>query len=195
MDPAGLISRILDAVERIAKGRKGLDTDGEEHEGRIWYEDGIAKSLAVFQEARSAGDLRSLIVVEIAFLQQEIEFCAEGDAKTANSLTQAVQSFDDALRCLKTVETPDAYRYVEASYSTVSQYRYQGCPRDAVHLAAVAHWTRFQNSLRTPGVNMREKAVLEQRAANMKTIQSIWLAKQRESLGGEMISAKHSAKT
>jgi hypothetical protein len=42
---------------------------------------------------------------------------------------------------------------------------------------------------------MREKAVLEQRAANMKTIQSIWLAKQRESLGGEMISAKHSAKT
>jgi hypothetical protein len=84
------------------------------------------------------------------------------------------------------VEDPLAYRFVETAFPTSPKYRIQGYPRDAVHLACAAHWTRLQNVLRSPGINMAEKAVLQQRTANMKTIQqnfTIIYQKKRESDG------------
>jgi hypothetical protein len=124
-----------------------------------------------------------MILVELAFLKQELQFCDETDAITRNSLTQAIQSFDDALRCLKIVEDSALYRGAEATYPTALKYRYHGFPRDAIHLACTAHRTRLQNSLRTPGINMIEKAVLTQRAANMATIQAAYTDKQKKTLG------------
>jgi len=97
-------------------------------------------------------------------------------------LTQAIQGFEDALRCLKTVQDKTLYQGVETSYPTAPKYRYYGFPRDAVHLACNAHRTRLQNSLKTPGINMIEKAVLTQRAANMLTIQAAYTEKQRTAL-------------
>jgi len=95
----------------------------------------------------------------------------------------AAQSFEDALRCLKTVNDSTLYRGVETSYlTTKKESRYHGFPRDAVHLACDAHRTRINNSLRTPGINMIEKAVLTQRAANMMTIHAAYMEKQRKAL-------------
>ncbi|MDR3147648.1 MAG: hypothetical protein LBU00_04640 [Treponema sp.] len=163
-------------------GRKGFATNGKEHEGRVFYEQGISLALSVFQEAQSSRDPETMLLTESSFLQQEFYFCAETDAGTRNSLIQAIQSIEDALRCLKIVEDAPAYRSAEATYPTASKYRYQSFPRDAVHLACAAHWTRLQNSLRTPGINMIEKAVLQQRAANMKTVQYNYLEKQRKTV-------------
>jgi len=85
---------------------------------------------------------------------------------------------------LKIVEDTTLYKAAEATYLTASKYRYHGYPRDAVHLACTAHRTRLQNSLRTPGINMIEKSVLVQRAANMTTIQSVYAGKQSKAFQG-----------
>jgi hypothetical protein len=123
-----------------------------------------------------------MIWVEMVFLQQEFQFCEDTDTSTRSSLTQAIQSFEDALRSLKTVEDSILYHAAETTYPTASKYRYHGFPRDAIHLACAAHRTRLQNSLRTPGINMIEKAVLTQRGANMTTIQTAYAEKQGKAL-------------
>ena len=132
MDLNGLPNKIFNAVIDIYNGRNGLATDGAEHEGRISYEIGIADASSAFQEAQDVGDLKILILGELAFLQQELQFCSEADTFTLSSLTQASGSFEDAF-----------------------------------HLACIAHRTRLMNVLRSPGINMIEKTVLQQRIANM----------------------------
>ena len=59
-----------------------------------------------------------MILVELSFLRQEFQFCDETDIITKSSLTQAIQSFEDALRCLKTVENNILYQGVETTYPT-----------------------------------------------------------------------------
>jgi hypothetical protein len=54
--------------------------------------------------------------------------------------------------------------------------RVQGFPLDVFHQA------RLRNILRAPGIEMLEKALLKQRAANMKTAQSAYVEKQRKAL-------------
>ncbi|MDR2471596.1 MAG: hypothetical protein LBD09_05755 [Treponema sp.] len=183
MDLDGLLNNILSGSANIDIGRKNLAADGLEHAGRLFYEDGISVSMSAFQEAQTAEDPRALTLVELTFLQQEFQFCDEEDAITKSSLGQAIQSFEDALACLKIAEDASAYRSANATYPTSSKYRYQGFPRDAVHLACAAHRTRIQNSLRTPGINMIEKAVLTQRAANMTAIQGAYAEKQKAAIG------------
>jgi hypothetical protein len=182
MDLAGLLNKVFQAVVDIDTGRKGLSTDGEEHNGRIHYENGISAALSAFQEAQITGDPQTFILAELTFLQQELQFCNEVDAITQSSLTQAIQSFEDALRCLKIVEDAAGYRSAEATHPTAPKYRIQGYPKDAFHLSCIAHRTRLQNSLRTPGINMKEKAVLTQRTANMTAAQGSYLAKQKQVL-------------
>ena len=182
MDLTFLLGNILFGASRIDEGRKNLATNGLEHAGRIYYEEGISISFDTFKEAQSFANPQAMILIELTFLQQELQFCNETDAITRSSLTQAIQSFEDALRCFKTVEKKNLYRGVETSYPTASKYRYHGFPRDAIHLACAAHRTRLQNSLRTPGMNMIEKAVLTQRAANMLAIQAAYMEKQRKAL-------------
>jgi hypothetical protein len=52
----------------------------------------------------------------------------------------------------------------------------------SIHQACDGHRTRLSNSLRTPGINMKEKAVIHQRAANMKTAVSHYMEKQKAAL-------------
>jgi hypothetical protein len=179
----GLPNRIFDAVFYINKGRKGLDTDGSEHDGRISYEIGLTNALSTFQEAQTAKDPQILILAELAFLQQELNFCDEADRMTRNSLVKAVQSFEDALRCLNTVEDHSGYRIAETTFPTDPNYRIQIYPRDAVHVACASHLTRLQNVQRSPGINMKEKAIHRQRTANLKTIQAQYIEKQKMALG------------
>ena len=182
MDLAGLVNSIVYGAYNIDKGRKNLATDGFEHTGRLSYEDGISIAFEVFKIAQVSADPQIMILVELTFLQQEFQFCGEADTITLSSLTQAIQSFEDALRSIKIVEDITLYRGAEATYPTDDKYRYHGFPRDAVHLACTAHKTRLQNSLRVPGINMIEKSVITQRAANMATIQAAYVEKQKKAL-------------
>jgi len=182
LDQAGLINNILLGTANIDKGRKYLTTDSLEHAGRLFYEDGIAIVLDAFKNAQVSGDPQTMVFAELVFLKQELQFCDETDIITRKSLTNAIQNFDDSLRSLKIVEDTALYQAAEATYLTDFKYRYHDLPRDAIHLACAAHRTRLQNSLRTPGINMIEKAVLTQRTANMSTIQEVYFLKQKKAL-------------
>ena len=174
----GLVDKTILAVENIYDGRNGLATDGAEREGRISYEKGIANALSTFQEAKTGDDLKTLMLTELAFLQQEFQFCNEADTFAKSSLAQAIQSFDDALLSLEAVEEP-GYKTANKTYPHNPKYRVKNYPKDAFHLACIAHRTRLQNVLRSPGINMTEKAVLQQRNANMVVAQRNYIEKQK----------------
>jgi hypothetical protein len=156
--------------------------DGMEREGRIHYQHGIAGSLECFKDTQSQADCRTIILVEAAFLAQEFQFCAEDDSATRSSLTQAIQSFEDALLSLEAVEDP-GYVVAEKTYPHRKENRVKGFPKDAFHQACIAHRTRIGNILRSPGINMTEKAVLQQRALNMLAAQGAYFEKQEKILG------------
>jgi hypothetical protein len=185
MDLNSFLDRLVFIANDIDMGRKGLAVDGKEHEGRISYEKGITGAATAFQEAQTTADPHIIIFAELVFLQQELQFCHESDTDTHSSLTQAIQSFEDALRCLQTVENKTLYQGAETTHPTSPKYRIQNFPKDAFHLACIAHRTRIGNTLRSPGINMTEKAVLRQRAANMQTAQQSYSAKQEKALGGK----------
>jgi hypothetical protein len=174
-----LLNNVLDGAFRIDDGRKGFVIPGKERQGRISYEDGIALAMSAFQEAQHSANPQTLILAEMTFLRQELQFC---DTDTRNSLTHALQRFWDALRSLETVEDAAAYKSAETTYSTDSKKRVQGFPKDVFHQACGSHNTRLRNILRTPGVNMQEKALLKQRAINMKAAQGAYVEKQRKAL-------------
>ena len=86
MDLPGLVNNILEATTSIDAGRKGLSTRGKTEEGRILYEDGIAKALSTFQLAQTTADPQTIILTEFTFLSQELEFCRKTDKRTLKAL-------------------------------------------------------------------------------------------------------------
>jgi hypothetical protein len=181
MDLISFLNNLASHANDIDMGRKGFAIDGKEHEGRIAYETGIVAALTAFHDAQIAGDPQTLILAELAFLQQELQFCNEADTNTKSSLTQAIQSFEDALRSLEAVHDT-GYKIAEKTYPQNSKYRIKGLPKDAFHISCTSHRTRIQNILRVPGMNMTEKAVYQQRFANMITAQKSYIEKQKKAL-------------
>jgi hypothetical protein len=184
LDRTGLINDILEGAFRIDDGRKGFAILGKERQGRVSYENGIALALAAFQEVQRNADPQTFILAEITFLRQELQFCAEGDTSARSSLTYAIQSFRDAMRSLEAVEDAAGYKIAEKTHLTDPKKRVQGFPKDAFHEACGSHKTRLHNILRAPGIEMLEKALLQQRAANMKAAQGAYVEKQRKALAG-----------
>ena len=177
-----LPNRAIQAVVYIGTGRIGLYTPGKESAGRISWQKGIDLAQTIFDEAHTTADPRTIIMVETAFLQQELNYTDEADTDTKNSLTAAIKSFKDAIACLKIVEKPEAYKIAEITFSNDDKCRVKTFPKDAVHCACSSHITRLKNVRSSPGINMQEKAVLLQRAANMKTAKIRYLEKQKKAL-------------
>jgi hypothetical protein len=188
----GLVDKINTSASAIYFGRKGFATKGKAEEGRISYEDGIAKALSAFQEASnhrtegtrfaSTADPQTIILAEYTFLSQELEFCDKTDKDSLSSLTQAIQSFDDAFLALKVVENKTLYQGVDDSIPHSKKYRVSGFPKDSFHIACISHNTRIQNILRTPGLDPIEKALLKQRMVNLSAGQGGYVEKQRKAL-------------
>jgi len=159
LDPTGLVYSIMTATANIDSGRKGVATRGKAEEGRISYEDGIAEALSAFKEASATNvaaataNPQTIILVEYTFLTQELQFCDKSDKESFNSLTQAIQSFDDAFLVLTIVEDSAKYQIVEKSYPHDKKYRVSGYPKDSFHVACGSHKTRIQNILRAPGID------------------------------------------
>jgi hypothetical protein len=145
-------------VATIAEGRRGLEIEGEAEAGRISFRDGLAEAMAVFQEGAISDDARTFILIDHAYVTQEMQFCDIHDADAISSLNAAISGFDDALRVLPTVKDAAAYQTVETSYPHAGDYRVNGMPKDAYHVACIAHKVRLRNALRTPGLSMTEKA-------------------------------------
>jgi len=183
LDLTGLASSIAEAALAIDYSRKGFAIRGKAEEGRISYETGISLALSTFRDAQSTVDPHIIILIEYTFLVQELQFCEESDTDSFSSLTQAIQSFDDAFLALKAVEDTTLYQGVELAIPHTKKYRLSGFPKDAFHIACIAHRTRIQNILRTPGVDPIEKALLKQRFANLSTAQSGYIEKQRKASG------------
>ena len=182
MDLAGLIDSVLISVALVDRGRRGLSTDGDEHKGRLSYEEGIAGASKAFSIAMSINDPKTILLAEEAFIEQELHYCSEEDFSTRSSLIKALQSFDDAFLCLEAVEDDAGYKIANKTWPHTSKYRIKNYPKDALHLACIAHKTRITNTLRSPGINMREKALLEQRAANMTAARNAYINKQKKIL-------------
>ena len=183
MDLIGLVGNITEATTSIDFGRKGFAIRGKEQEGRISYETGIEKAMTTFQEAQASADPQAMLLSEYTFITQELQFCGKTDKHSINSLTKAIQSFDDAFLALEAV-VESAYKISEKTYPHNATYRVNGLPKDAFHTAFIAHKTRLQNILRAPGIDPIEKALLKQRFANLTTAQKGYLEKQKKVLGG-----------
>ena len=183
MDQIGLVNNIYQAVINIDFGRKGFATRGKAEEGRLSYEDGIATAMSTFKEAQATANPQTIILVEYTFLSQELQFCEKSDKDSLGSLTQAIQSFDDAFLVLQVVDDSAIYQGAEKSHPHHKKYRVSGgFPKDSFHIACIAHKTRLQNILRAPGIDPIEKALLKQRFTNLLAAQNSYIEKQKKAL-------------
>jgi len=182
LDLITLANNIINAATQIDAGRKGFATKGKAEEGRINYEKGIDVAMTSFQQAQSTADPQTIILAEYTFLTQELEFCEKTDKDSLNSLTKAIQFFDDAFLAVKTVEKPE-YKMAEDIFPHIGKYRKNGFPKDAFHIACDSHKTRLQNILRSPGIDPIEKALLKQRLINLSAGQDGYVEKQKKILG------------
>jgi len=181
LDYSGLALRISKAAVFIDMGRKGFATRGKEAEGRISYEKGIARALAAFKETLISADPYTIILAEYTFLIQELQLCDKDDKDSLSSLTQALQSFDDAFLAIKTVEG-SSYQVVDLAIPHGKKYRLKGYPKDAFHIACISHQTRLKNILRFSGIDPIEKSLLKQRLANLPIAQNGYIEKQKKAL-------------
>jgi hypothetical protein len=182
LDTAGLIDKITDSVVFIADGRKGLAVFGETEAGLRSYLRGLADASENFTEAATSADAELMILVEHAFLTEETRLCDPSDTVALGSLKTATDSFDDALLALKAVSSATLYAGVEMAFPHSSKYRVREMPKDACHIACIAHKTRLKNIQTTPGLNMTEKAIYKQRSANMSIVQNVYFTLQQKAL-------------
>jgi len=182
LDATGLISKIYEAALTIDSGRKGFAIRGKADEGRLFYEQGIAEALSAFRDAQSTVDPQIIALVEYTYLSLELKFCDKTDTDTFGSLTQAIQSFKDALLALKIAEDPPSYKIAEQTYPNDKKHRVKNFPKDSYHIACGSHRTRLLNFTRTPGVDTIEKTLLKQRRANLSTAQKGYIEKQKKAL-------------
>jgi hypothetical protein len=181
LDLLSLANDISNAVINIDAGRKGFATRGKAEEGRISYEAGISEAMLAFQKTQVAADPQALILAEYTFITQELQLCDKTDKDTLNSLNKAIQSFDDAFLSLKAVEDP-CYKITEMTYPHHKDFRKDGFPKDAFHIAFNSHRARIKNILRSPGIDPIEKALLKQRLLNLTTAQNSYTEKQKKAI-------------
>jgi len=181
LDLPGLVNSIINAALSIDSGRKGFAIIGKEREGRINYEDGISMAMTAFQQAQASADPHALILAEYTFITQEFQLCDKSDKETHDSLTKAIESFDDAFLAVKALDESNC-KSVDCFFPRNSKYRVNGFPKDSFHIACVSHKTRLQNVLRSPGIDPIEKALLKERFANLSAAQGGYVEKQKRSL-------------
>jgi hypothetical protein len=143
---------------------------------------GLSDAAQIFDEAHQAEDVELLLIAEHTFLLQELHSCDPANTDALSSLTQAVDSFDDAFRALEVARNGAVYREAEKTYPRNGKNRVNGYPKDALHQACIAHKTRLQNTVRTPGFNLTERTVNQQRQRNLGTMQAVYLAFQAAAL-------------
>jgi hypothetical protein len=166
----------------IAQGRLGLETDGEEHEGMVTFTKGIVIATEMYTEAMKSGDPELMFLAEYTYMSEELEHAETNETGAHASAVAAVQSFDDALLALKAVADPAMYQGVELALPHRGQWRYKSLPRDAFHVACIAHKTRIKNGLSRFGVSRRDRSLAELRITVLAAAQQMYIKKQQAAL-------------
>jgi hypothetical protein len=170
------------AVSTINEGRRGLATAGGTEDGRISFERGHALALQTFKEALDSGDVELVLLAEYFFVGQELAESEADETEGRASAEAALQSFDDALLALKAVCDPAAYRGAEMTFPHRGQWRCNGLPRDAFHVACFAHKTRLRNGLSRLGLPKLDRGLAKVRIAALDATQRVYCAKQDAAL-------------
>jgi len=175
MDRNSLLIDLEYHANTIDAGRKGLATDGREHEGRINYEEGLFGAMLSFKEANASRDAHIIVEAEQVFREQELEFCEEADTATRSSLAAALRGCEDALCSLEVVKNAAIYKEAEKAHPKRPDLRIEGCPKDAFHQSCISNIARLRNADKVPEINMLEKALFAQRLDNMSVAQDAYL--------------------
>ncbi|MDR1787465.1 MAG: hypothetical protein LBR16_03335 [Treponema sp.] len=170
------------AVDSIAQGRLGMETEGEASKGVAVFAKGIAAAAELYTEVIASKDPELMILAEYTYMSEELKHAEAGESGAEASAAAAIQSFDDALLVLKTVENPAVYEGAEQAFPHYGQWRCKGFPRDAFHVACIAHKTRIKNGLSRFGVNRRDRTLAELRIAMLNAAQDGYLEKQKKAL-------------
>jgi hypothetical protein len=124
-----------------------------------------------------------LVLAELVFLQQELQFCDKDRTSALSSLNTAIQSLEDALLALEIVKDKAAYTKADKTYPHNRESRINDYPKDAFHQACLSHKTRIQNMLKVPGMNKDETALYKLRQANILVAHRAYFQLQKEVLG------------
>ncbi|GHV45109.1 hypothetical protein AGMMS49546_30220 [Spirochaetia bacterium] len=182
MDPAGLINSINDAVNLIAHGRIARRTRGQAEQGLEDFEEGIALAMNAFTEAVASADPYLMLLAEYVFVTQELESGYPEEKEALASYRAAIADFDDAFRALEVVKVPSIYQGVEKAFPRKGDYRHNGCPKDAFHVAYIGHRTRLQNTLKQMGIDPLERSFREKRIQTCPIAQSAYTVLQKKAL-------------
>jgi hypothetical protein len=183
MEKNGLSIDIAEAASTIARGRRSFTIRGETEKGLDDFEDGHALAMRIFQEAAASGDVELILLAEYLFVTQELAESEGGEPEGKASAEAALQSFDDAFLALKAVEEGPPYHTVEMAFPHRNQWRYKGLPRDAFHVACIAHKTRLKNGLSRLGLPKLDRELAKTRIIALGAIQQVYCAKQQAALG------------
>ena len=86
--------------------------------------------MLAFQEAQISADPQVLIIAEYTFITQEFQLSDRSDKDSIDSLSKAIESFDDAFLALGAVEE-SGYKTADKAFPHNGRYRVHGFPKDS----------------------------------------------------------------
>ena len=119
--------------------------------------------------------------------KQELEFCEKTDKDAIDNLSRGIRFFDDSFLALQAVKDP-GYKIAEQTYPHDGKYWIKGYPKDSFHIAIRGHKGRLQNILKTPGLDLIEKALLKQRIDTLTAGQEGYAGLQAKALTNEQLT-------
>jgi hypothetical protein len=138
--------------------------------------------MEVFTEAAASADPYLMLLAENAFVIQELESAYPEERQAIASYRAARADFDDAFRALEVVKVPSIYHGVEKAFPRKGDYRHNGCPKDAFHVAYIGHRTRLQNTLKQIGIDPLERSFQEKRIQTCPIAQTAYTVLQKKAL-------------
>jgi hypothetical protein len=182
MEKTGLSIDIARAAAMIARGQRNLEITGKAEAGLLDFQAGHALAMRTFQEAVASGDVELVMLAENLFVTQELSESKGDEPEATASAEAALQSFDDAFLVLQIVDDPVVYRGAELAFPHRGQWRYKDLPRDAFHVAVIAHKTRLKNGLSRIGLPKLDRELAKARIAALGAIQQVYCAQQQAAL-------------
>jgi hypothetical protein len=184
MAEIGLNDDIVAAVTIIAQGRRLLYVDGSERDGRIAFENGHALLRAAYEKAVASGSVHDIMLAEYSITQQELDESDADETQNQASAKAMIHEFEAAFKILNRVTDSASYKILDDGFSDKKDFRYKGLPKDAFHVAMLAHLLRLQNSLKPSGIPRLDRQFTKVRYDAIKAIQAIYCGIQEKAING-----------
>jgi hypothetical protein len=120
-------------------------------------------------------------------ITQELEASEDDEIEGRSSAVAALASFDDAFLSLKALGNSAAYQVAEQTYPHNVRYRYRGMPKDAFHIAFLAHKTRLRNSLSRLGLSHLDRILAQERIIAITATQDMYFEKQQAAIFSHLL--------